>query len=223
MNNPKYLELLNFIKAYAMSAWLGHIEFSLFLVNEFKPETIVELGVDFAHSTFALAGEGQGTVYGIDCFEGDVHAGFRDTFSIVKDTYQTLLTSGLLPKDNIVFIKGFFDDVAKDFNKPIDLLHIDGLHTYEAVKNDFETWSPKLTDNGIIIMHDISAFPYTVGKFFSEIEYPKTQVYHSAGLGIVSKNQEVIDKINELWVKKLYVDDNHLLKHSDHPEYTIRL
>ena len=38
-----------------------------------------------------------------------------------------------------------------------------------------------------------------VGKFFNEIPYPKTFFTHSAGLGIVSKNQDIINTINNTW------------------------
>jgi hypothetical protein len=36
----------------------------------------------------------------------------------------------------------------------IDLLFIDGDHSYEGVKKDFELYSTILSDNGIIIIHD---------------------------------------------------------------------
>lgn len=54
-----------------------------------------------------------------------------------------------------------------------DLLLIDGDHTYEGVKKDFEMYSPLVTKGGIIILHDICkhAEPECqVDKFWNEIK-----------------------------------------------------
>lgn len=207
LNNKKYLYLLKFIKnKYNYStAWKGHFEFAIWLVNLIKPKIIVELGVDYAQSTFSLACELEknSLLYAIDCFEGDEHAGKRNTLSIVKDTYESLLTQKILLYDNIKFIKGFFDEVNKTFDEKIDLLHIDGLHTYEAVKNDFNSWFPKTSENAVILFHDTVSFPNDVGRFFNELPYFKVNILHSAGLGIVSKNKNIIDTINNKWIKDL--------------------
>jgi predicted O-methyltransferase YrrM len=39
--------------------------------------------------------------------------------------------------------------------RPIDLLFIDGDHSYAGVKQDFETYSPLVTSGGLIAFHDI--------------------------------------------------------------------
>lgn len=199
-NNNNYNKLINFLHNYYSSAWLGHLKFAMWLVNKYKPKVTVELGVDYGHSTFALSSEGIGNVYGIDSFEGDIHAGIRDTLKIFKDTKKYLLDTNLILKDNIYLIKGYFDNIYETFNEQIDILHIDGLHSYEAVSNDFNKWITKTHDNSIILLHDVVSFKDSVGKFFNEIPYPKTFFTHSAGLGIVSKNQEIIDNINNVWL-----------------------
>jgi hypothetical protein len=56
------------------------------------------------------------------------------------------------------FIKSTSVDAYYDFfirqNIKIDVLFIDGDHSYEGVKQDFELYSNILSDNGIIIIHD---------------------------------------------------------------------
>lgn len=56
------------------------------------------------------------------------------------------------------FIKSTSEEAYYDFfvrqNIKIDVLFIDGDHSYEGVKKDFELYSKLLSDNGIIIIHD---------------------------------------------------------------------
>lgn len=47
--------------------------------------------------------------------------------------------------------------VAATFDQPIGLLFIDAEHTYEACRADFEAWSPQVTEDGIIALHDYKA------------------------------------------------------------------
>jgi hypothetical protein len=59
------------------------------------------------------------------------------------------------------FIKATSEEAFYDFfvrqDIKIDLLWIDGDHSYEGVKKDFELYSQIISDNGIIIIHDTDA------------------------------------------------------------------
>jgi hypothetical protein len=183
-------EACNTITQEKPSAWLGHRNFANWLVETVQPKITVDLGVDWGHSTFYLAEMEIGDVYGVDSFEGDNHAGIRDTFEYVTSTKEKYKF------DNITFIKGYFDQVASTWDKQIDILHIDGFHTYDAVKNDYETWKGFLKEESVVIFHDTEAFPADVGKFFDELEMPyKMKFIHSAGLGIATRNLEIMEKI----------------------------
>ena len=50
--------------------------------------------------------------------------------------------------------KAFYDYFIRQDIK-IDYLHIDGDHSYEGVKKDFELYSSIMSENGIITIHDI--------------------------------------------------------------------
>ena len=179
------------------SAWKGHRAFAEWLVLYRRPEIIVELGVDYGYSTFCFAQSlnrnNKGKIYGIDLFLGDKHTSFRNNHDFVVNQMKAhhLNRIELIVKD--------FNEAAKEWNQPIDILHIDGLHTYEAIRNDFENWSKYVKKDGIILLHDVCIYhsDFGVYKFFDEIDWPKMYFEHSAGLGIVSKNIELLNVIQE--------------------------
>lgn len=185
-------EYFEYISKYP-SAWTGHFSFATKLVEEFKPDTIVDLGVDYGFSTFCFAYPKIGTVYGIDWFEGDEHAGIRNTYDIVIKQYEYLKDE--FNTNNIKFIKSDFNELAKKWNIKIDILHIDGFHTYESVKNDYNTWSKFTDDRSIILFHDIECFSNDVGKFFDELDGYKFKLTGSCGLGVYTKDAHISDKI----------------------------
>jgi predicted O-methyltransferase YrrM len=66
--------------------------------------------------------------------------------------------------------------------REIDFLFIDGDHTYEGVKDDFERYSPFVADGGLIAFHDIVDIEHDldcgVDRFWYELreEYETTEI-----------------------------------------------
>jgi len=82
------------------------------------------------------------------------------------------------------------DSKLVEWDKSIDVLFIDGDHSYDYVKSDFERFSPYVREGGLILMHDISIKSFGVCKYWEEISYPKVDlILNRAGLGIVRKTQ----------------------------------
>lgn len=176
------------------SAWnvppKGHHSFAKWLVEKVNPKVTVELGVDYGYSLFVLSVYNNGNVYGIDSFSTEHHKSrVDDDYKIVTDIKEKLKL------DNLELIKGYFDDVAKTWEKKIDILHIDGLHDYDNCKNDYEIWKKFMKKNGVIIFHDTMSYPNDVGRLFTEINFPKFNFTNSHGLGVVSSNKKLIEEI----------------------------
>ncbi len=186
---------LNNLDDIPSTSWSGHRQFAEKLVRFMNPSVIVDLGVDCGYSTFSFALPRIGKVYGIDTFSGDDFVGEANTYPFVSMKREKLHL-----QDNIEFITGDFNEVAKTWDKKIDILHIDGSHHYEDVKRDFETWSEFLNENGVILLHDtcienLNGNEYGVKKFFDELDMPKFTFTHCYGLGVVTKNPVMLDYI----------------------------
>ena len=48
--------------------------------------------------------------------------------------------------------------MAETWEKPIELLWIDGDHSFQSVKRDFEIFFPHVVEGGIIAFHDSTSF-----------------------------------------------------------------
>ena len=117
-----------------------------------KKSTIVEIGsyVGASSSFLACAAkEKNHTIYCIDTWgnEGMSEGG--------RDTFDEFCKNTKLLKDFTVPLRGRSVDIAKTFDKEIDLIFVDGDHSYEGVKTDVESWLPKVKKGGILIFHDI--------------------------------------------------------------------
>lgn len=166
----------------APTATAGLEPFFHWLVRLMNPKLIVELGVDFAGATIELARYNKGRTIGIDHFKGDEHAGFRDT---EYDAWKNVRESGVFGID---LRKKDFHEAATEWDQgPIDILFIDGRHGYEDVKSDFTDWVQHVRIGGIVMLHDTQSFANDVGRFYRELVYPKFEITHSHGLGVVLK------------------------------------
>ena len=189
---------------YMVSAWIGHAPFMKFIVRELMPKIFVELGVHNGFSYFvgcqAIRECGFSTkAYAIDHWEGDTQAGFFD-----DSVYKGVIRTNSKYSGFSTLIKSSFLDALTSFkDNSIDLLHIDGFHSYKSVKEDFETWLPKMSKDGVILLHDIHVRRNTFGvfKFWQEIknEFKTIEFVGSHGLGVVFNGKVPTGKCSELF------------------------
>jgi hypothetical protein len=172
-------------------SWVQHIPFSFYLISELQPKVIVELGTHTGNSLCCFAQaindlKLSAKCFAIDTWQGDNHAGaydktvYDDLFNYCKDNYSS----------SVVLKKMLFEEAVYNFaDYSIDLLHIDGLHTYEAVKSDFSLWKNKMSSDGVVLFHDtqVRHSDFGVYKFWSEIKdtYPSFEFKFGHGLGLL--------------------------------------
>ena len=197
-------------------SWIGHIPFLQWLIAESKPITYVELGVHTGNSFCAAADalrilSQESKCYAVDTWEGDHQAGYYGE-DVHKELKEYIYKNRY---NNVTLIRKDFNAAVCDFSdESIDLLHIDGLHTYEAVKNDYETWLPKMSSKGIILFHDIEVKEQDFGvwKLWDELidKYPSFSFKHYHGLGVLFVGKISENKINDL--KNMAEKDKDLIR-----------
>ncbi len=186
------------------SAWLEHIPFAFWLIAQHKPRLVVELGSHYGASYFAFCQAVDSLsldtrCYAVDTWKGDDHAGFygEDVYAMVSARNKALYS-------NFSFlIRSTFADTAQYFSdSSIDLLHIDGLHTEDAVRSDVETWLPKLSDRALLLLHDTNVRERNFGvtAVFDELrrKHKCFEFAHGHGLGVVAVGESLNPEVKDL-------------------------
>lgn len=177
--------------------WVGHIPFAYLAVELLKPSCFVELGTHSGNSYLAMCQAVSSLHLATRCFAVDTWQGDSHALQYGEQVYRSL-SARHNPRygEFSRLLRMSFDEALAHFDDAsVDLLHIDGLHTYDAVKHDFETWLPKLSKRAVVLMHDVvmQERDFGVGRFFEELSsnYPCFHFTHSHGLGVVAVGTEV--------------------------------
>ncbi|NLI80861.1 MAG: class I SAM-dependent methyltransferase [Deltaproteobacteria bacterium] len=72
----------------------------------------------------------------------------------VRDTWREFQRNTQIYSSQIVVHRGLSTEVAKCFPGEIQLLFLDGDHSYEGCRNDVVAWLPHLKKGGLLVMHD---------------------------------------------------------------------
>jgi cephalosporin hydroxylase len=172
------------------------------IIYDKKPKVVLEIGTARGGTLFLAAqlADDNALIISIDLPDGMYGGGYPEWKIPLYKSFKK-------KNQNIELIQG--DSHSKEIlnklttilnGKKIDYLFIDGDHTYEGVKADFETYTKLLNTNAIVGFHDIvsdkSDVPnHFVYEFWNEIksnyqykEFIKNKNQSKLGLGVLEIN-----------------------------------
>ena len=185
-------------------SWAEHIPFAFWIVDVLRPTVFVELGTQSGNSYAAFAQAIQllelpAAAYCVDTWRGDPQAGFYDEgvfteWARYHDEHFSAFSR---------LVRSTFEEAVVHFSDgSIDLLHIDGWHTYDAVAQDFRTWRPKLSRRGVVLLHDINVRERDFGawRLWEELRvtFPSFEFLHGHGLGVVALGPDLPEPLRWL-------------------------
>ena len=168
------------------------------LLQEFAPKRSLEIGTNYGGTLLllcALSPPGA-QIISVDLPKGRFGGGYprrkMPLFRMFPKTGQEL---HLIRGDS--HAKETKAHVTRLLNgEPLDYLFLDGDHTYEGVRRDFQMYAPLVRAGGMIAFHDIAAHrtepDCQVDRFWKEIrsEYQNKEIIENpdqgwAGLGVI--------------------------------------
>ena len=187
-----------------VTAWWAYLPFAHWLTQAIRPRTFVQLGihygVSYAAFCHAILRDHLATrCFGVDTWNGDQHAQAYDErvsddfYAYHDERYSAFST----------LLRCTFDEMREQIDDgSVDLLHIDGRHTYLAVRHDFVSWRPKLSRHGVVLFHNIDVHwaDFGVWRLWDEVrrDHPHFAFHHCDGLGVLAVGSDIPDAVAEL-------------------------
>ena len=173
------------------SGWYAHVPFAGWIVAAARPLLLVELGTHNGVSYSAFCDAVKRELLPTSCYAVDTWKATRMRASTAREFSKQLRAfHDQNYFDFSALLRMTFDEALANFsNGSIDLLHIDGFHSYEAVRQDFEKWRPKLSNKALVLFHDTNVRDqgFGVWKLWAELRayYPGFEFLHGHGLGVL--------------------------------------
>lgn len=175
MHNPNELsDLIFFLKEYEK-------------VKRKKISNFLEIGFNsgilntILNKSFKLE-----QIVAIDTFTSEISS--TDLLANLKRKNLVLVCGSSNKKENLQTIKKF---------QPYDLIFVDGSHEYNDVKKDLNNYCKMLSDDGILVAHDIHSLEFPgVNKAWSEFkrqnnfsykEFVNRKYFYVCGVGLAIK------------------------------------
>ncbi len=142
------------------------------MVAEQEPETILEIGTANGGTFYVWSRfiDSCDTLVSLDLPGGDFGGGYEaNKIDLYRQFDQTKEMTFI--RDNS-HDEAVYERAAEAAGGEVDFLFIDGDHTYDGVKQDFEMYSELVCDGGIIALHDIvnDNEEIEVPQFWEELE-----------------------------------------------------
>ena len=166
----------------AASDWTTHAPFMSAVTALVRPRRFVDIGTGQGASFAAFAQTARkigltADAVAVSTWAGEDHQ--FESFRFLAEAYGDTAAILRLPPDQA--IERFSDG-------SIDLMHLDGYASYDSVARDFETWMPKLSESGVVLMHDIHAHrqDFGVWRLWDDLKatFPTLEFAHDQGLGL---------------------------------------
>lgn len=143
----------------------------LALLSKQRPASILEIGTASGGTLFMFTriAKPDATIVSVDLPDGVFGGGYSEAriplyeaFPLPEQTLHLVRADSHL-QETLDIVETHFDQNS------IDFIFIDGDHTYEGVRSDFEMYSKLISKNGYIAFHD-TIYAEGVKKFWLEIK-----------------------------------------------------
>lgn len=154
-----------------IDGWMGYDELQWLFETAMLMGSIVEVGSWEGRSTHALLSGCKGTVFAVDHFKGSPTE--RDSNHVKAKTtdIRRLFDGNVGTFPNLKVLEMDSAEAAATFaDKSIDMVFIDGDHSYEYVKTDLLSWLPKC--RVLLCGHDASqdGVPRALREILGEVK-----------------------------------------------------
>lgn len=134
----------------------GEVEFLQELVVSLPPSSVVVnigAGVGTSCLTFLAAREDTYVV----TVDNQVDPPAVDSGSSLKKEEAALREAGVWDQGRHHQVRGDSKEVGKAWGYLVDMVFVDGDHSYEGCRGDIEAWGPHVRTGGVIAIHDYNA------------------------------------------------------------------